>query len=174
MRRVLAALIVGAAVTAAAALAAPPHTIVADRNVGGLVVSTSSPVKARALFGAPSTAAITPTSCVQSWRPIGLVVNFLSFEGRACTKGVVVIATVTSRAAWRTGVGLQVGDATARLRSLYPRATLHAGGEPNERGWWLVTRRHCPDVGGGAFPGLLARMHAGKVAALVVTASICE
>ena len=126
MRRVLAALaVVAVACAAAAAAAAPTYTIVADRNVGGLVVSQSSPARARALFGAPSTTAVTPTSCVQSWRPIGLVVNFLSFEGRACAKGVVVIATVTSRGAWRTGLGLRVGDATARVRALYPHATFH-------------------------------------------------
>jgi hypothetical protein len=174
VRRVLAALaVVAAACTAAAALAAPPYTIVADRNVGGLVVSQSSPVKAHALFGAPSTTAATPTSCVQSWRAIGLVVNFLSFEGRACVKGAVVIATVTSRGAWRTGLGLRVGDTTARVRSLYPHATFHPGSS-SVSGWWLVTRRHCIEVGGDRFPGLLARIHAGKVAALVVTASICE
>jgi hypothetical protein len=155
------------------ALAAPPYTIVADRNVGGLVVSTSGPVQARTLFGAPTTTNATSTSCVQSWRGIGLTANFLNFEGRACTKGVLVIATMTSRAAWRTAVGLRVGDPVARVRSLYPRATFHPGSS-SVSGWWLVTRRHCIEVGGDRFPGLLARIHAGKVAALVVTASICE
>ena len=81
--------------------------------------------------------------------------------------------TVTGRAAWRTAVGLRVGDTAARLRKLYPRARLRTG-FAGDSGYWLVTRQVCAEVGGGAYPGLLARMRAGRVSALVARSSVCD
>jgi hypothetical protein len=80
--------------------------------------------------------------------------------------------TVTGRAAWRTALGLRVGDAVARLRSLYPHARLK--GQGFDRGYWLVTRQICAEVGGGSYPGLLARVRSGRVSALVAGISICD
>ena len=77
------------------------------------------------------------------------------------------------RAAWRTAVGLRVGDSAARLRTLYPKARLRTG-FAGDSGYWLVTRQVCAEVGGGAYPGLLARMKSGRVAALVARSSVCD
>ncbi len=98
---------------------------------------------------------------------------FLDFANRACQDGVLVTATITSRSAWRTAVGLRVGDSVARLRRLYPRATLHPSSPP-WTGYWLVTRRTCAEVGGFPYPGLLARARAGRVTALVAGTAPCD
>jgi len=37
-----------------------------------------------------------------------------------------------------------------------------------------VTRQLCAEVGGGAYPGLLARMKTGRVMALVARSSVCD
>ena len=86
---------------------------------------------------------------------------------------MALIVTVTGRTAWRTAVGLRVGDSAARLRSLYPRARLRTG-FAGDSGYWLVTRQMCAEVGGGAYPGLLARMQNGRVSALVARSSVCD
>jgi hypothetical protein len=99
-------------------------------------------------------------------------VEFFTFEDKPCTNGVALIVTVTGRAAWRTAVGLRVGDTAARVRALYPRARLRGAG--TDRGYWLVTRQICAEVGGGQYPGLLARMKSGHVLALVARISICD
>jgi hypothetical protein len=103
--------------------------------------------------------------------PLGT--KFLDFSGDACEAGVLVTATITSRSAWRTAVGLRVGDSVARLRWLYPRARLHGAAGPS-RGYWLVSRRTCAEVGSLPFPGLLARIRVGRVAALVAGTTACE
>ena len=46
--------------------------------------------------------------------------------------------------------------------------------ETGETGYWLVTRQVCAEVGGGAYPGLLARMRNGRVSALVARSSVCD
>jgi hypothetical protein len=80
---------------------------------------------------------------------------------------------VTGRTAWRTAVGLRVGDSAARLRSLYPKARLRTG-LAVDNGYWLVTRQVCAEVGGGDYPGLLAWMKGARVAALVARSSVCD
>jgi hypothetical protein len=163
-----------AVVGATAALAAGPGVVDGDRSVAGLGVGHATPAAATARFGAASaTRADGGVSCGMEWSRLGLAVTFLDFEGRACSKGVLVGATVTQRSGWRTNLGLRVGDSTARLRALYPGATLRSG-EPGRNGFWLVVRRTCREVGAAPYPGLLARMRAGRVSALVVAAGVCE
>ena len=155
--------------------AAPPeHVIQGDRNAGGIRIARSTPADVRKLFGAPSTSrALSDQSCLQSWKRARLAVHFFTFEGRPCARGVALAVTVTGRAAWRTAVGLRVGDSAARLRSLYPRARLRTG-FAGDSGYWLVTRQVCAEVGGGSYPGLLARMQRGRVSALVARTSVCD
>jgi hypothetical protein len=144
-----------------------------DRNAGGIRIGRSTPANVKALFGAPSTVR-TPfaQSCLQSWKSARLAVEFFTFEDKPCTKGVALIVTVTGRAPWRTAVGLRVGDTAARVRALYPQARLRGLGA--DRGYWLVTRQICAEVGGGSYPGLLGRMHRGRVSALVARIAVCD
>jgi hypothetical protein len=158
-----------------AAPAAPgEHVIQGDRTAGGIRIARSTPADVKRLFGAPTTSkARSPQDCLQSWKGARLAVTFFTFEGKPCAAGVALIVTVTGRAAWRTAVGLRVGDTAARLRSLYPRARLRTG-FAGDSGYWLVTRRVCAEVGGGSYPGLLARMRNGRVSALVARSSVCD
>ena len=161
-------------VALALAAAQPQHVIHGDRTAGGITIARSTPTDVKKLFGAPSTSrATSPQSCVQSWKGARLAVHFFTFEGKPCSAGVALIVTVTGRTAWRTAVGLRVGDSAARLRSLYPRARLRTG-FAGDSGYWLVTRQMCAEVGGGAYPGLLARMQNGRVSALVARSSVCD
>jgi hypothetical protein len=155
--------------------AAPPqHVIQGDRAAGGIRIARSTPAQVKQLFGAPSTSRVTSAqSCLQSWKGARLAVTFFTFEGKPCTKGVALIVTVTGRTAWRTAVGLRVGDFAARLRSLYPRARVRRG-FAGDSGYWLITRLVCAEVGGGAYPGLLARMRNGRISALVARSSVCD
>ena len=160
---------------ALALTAAPPqHVIHGDRTAGGIRIARSTPADVKRLYGAPTTSRVTsPRTCGQSWKAARLTVTFFTFEDKPCSSGVALIVTVTGRAAWRTALGLRVGDSAARLRTLYPKARLRTG-FPGEIGYWLVTRQVCAEVGGGAYPGLLARMHNGRVSALVARSSVCD
>jgi hypothetical protein len=150
--------------------------ILADRSLGGLVVARSRPGDAVKRLGAPSTQRLNPPySCVFSWSRLGLTLEFLEFSGgKACRSGRLVTATVADGEQWRTALGLRVGDTVARLQQLYPGAARHARGYADWRGYWLITRRSCAEGGGARFPGLLARVRAGRVSALVVGTTACE
>jgi hypothetical protein len=75
-------------------------------------------------------------TCKENWKSAGLVVEFFTFETNPCIKGVALVVTVTGRVAWRTGLGLRVGDTAARVRKFYPRASLKTAS------WrqWLLAR----------------------------------
>jgi hypothetical protein len=161
-----------AALAAGAAAGSGTRVIRGDASLGGLRVGRAVPADARRLFGAPSSAtAKPPDTCVLRWRRLGLVVDFLELSGSPpCRTGVVIFATATSRAAWRTSAGLRVGDPLARLRLLYP----HAAHRSAPAGWWLITRHACPVAGNEPYPSLLARVRGGRVAAVVVSTRSCE
>jgi len=160
---------------ALALTAAPSDRVIhGDSSAGGIRIARSTPSDVKKLFGVPSTSRVTSArTCGQSWKGARLTVTFFTFEDKPCSRGVALIVTVTGRAAWRTAVGLRVGDLGARLRTLYPKARLRTG-FAGESGYWLVTRQVCAEVGGGAYPGLLARMKSGRVAALVARSSVCD
>jgi hypothetical protein len=81
----------------------------------------STPADVRKLFGARSTSRVESIqSCVQSWKGARLVVHFFTFEGKPCASGVALIVSV-GRSAWRTAVGLRVGDLVARVPALVAR-----------------------------------------------------
>ena len=174
-RLVLLVVPAAAAVLAAAAAHAAPYVIVGDTSVAGLRIGRADPADARLRFGAPSASRRAgPYACVASWRRIGLVATFLDLsQGNACRTGVLLRATVTSRGAWRTAVGLRVGDAIVRLKRLYPRARYRRG-PAGSTGYWLVTRRTCELGGRQPYPGLLARVRDRRVSALVAGTTACE
>ena len=163
-------------VAAALALAGGDvHVIQADKSAGGIRLGRSTPDDVRKLFGPASSAqqaGPSAQSCVRVWSKLKLEVEFFTFETQPCLRGVALIVTVRSRASWRTALGLRVGDTPARLRSLYPRARLRGSG--SDRGYWLVTRQICAEVGGGSYPGLLARVRNGRVSALVARIAVCD
>lgn len=158
-----------------ASAASPLYVIQGDRAVGGLPIARGTLAQARQRFGTPSTvrARASGVECNAVWNRIGLRLAFLDFSGRACQDGVLVTATITSRSAWRTALGLRVGDSVARVRQLYPRATLHPASPP-WTGYWLVTRRTCAEVGAIPYPGLLARVRGGRVTALIAGTAPCD
>ncbi|HET9507743.1 MAG TPA: hypothetical protein VFO81_07355 [Gaiellaceae bacterium] len=175
-RAVLATVVAAAAAgTAAADAAAPLRVIQGDRAVGGLRIADATLADARARFGAPTaTRREPPYGCVATWRALGLTLLFLELSDRnPCAAGVMLRATVTSRGAWRTSKGLRKGDSIARLRLLYPRAAHRSGFGP-WTGYWLVTRRSCELGGFQPYPGLLARVRNGRVAALIAGTVACE
>jgi hypothetical protein len=153
--------------------AAPVHVVHGDLNVGGVHLGRTTLPQATKLFAHDGAHRVRrkPNSCVVTWPRIGLTVNFGTIgtdPTNPCTGGTAFTVTVANRGAWRTVLGLRVGDGTARVHALYPRAP-H---KPD--GFWLVTRRACAEVGGARFPGLLARVRAGKVSALVAQVGICD
>jgi hypothetical protein len=158
-----------------ASAASRSFVIQGDRAVGGLQIGRGTLADARARFGAPSSvrSRASGVECDARWNRIGLKLVLLDFSGRACRDGALVTATVTSRAAWRTAVGLRVGDSVARTLRLYPRARLHPASPP-WTGYWLITRRTCAEVGSLPYPGLLARVRTGRVTALVAGTAPCD
>jgi hypothetical protein len=172
--------LIAVAVLAAAcgtARAAGPGTFViqGDRSIGGIVLGRTTAPRATRRFAGEGARRVhhRPNACVVTWRRIGLSVLFGTLgtdPTDPCTGGTAFVVTLTSRAHWRTSVGLRVGDGIARVQALYPRAPRRS--EP--AGYWLVTRRACAEVGGGAYPALLARVRRGRVSALVATAGICD
>lgn len=167
------------ALTASTALASPADfTLQADNHIGAFATKTagSTAAKAKTVFGAPtSQRKIASNQCRLVWRGRGLSMVVLEFDPakNPCRTGFFVQGTMIGRA-WHTVKGLRVGDSVARLRALYPRAP-HVTGTGATDGWWLVTRRACAEVGGGRFPGLLARTNgAGRVAAFVVQRGVCD
>jgi hypothetical protein len=175
VRALLVAVTAAVSLALPASAASPPYVVQGDRAVGGLLIARGTLAQARQRFGAPSTvrARSSGVECNASWPRIGLRLAFLDFSGRACRDGVLVTATITSRSAWRTAVGLRVGDSVARVRRLYPRARLHPASPPYT-GYWLVTRRTCAEVGAMPYPGLLARVRDGRVTALVAGTAPCD
>jgi hypothetical protein len=159
-------------VVAAAPAAAPPRVILGDTVLGGLRLGHATPPQAVKQLGKPTVLRqLQPTVCRGIWQPLGLTTAFLSLSGRPpCTAGALLTATITSRAAWRTAVGLRVGDPVARVKALYPRSSLR--GSPS--GYWLITRRTCKVGGSLPYPSLLARVLRGRVSALVVATTACE
>jgi hypothetical protein len=164
-----------AAFSAATATAAvTPYVVQGDTSVGGVRIARADLADARARFGATSAARRDGPSCIASWRRLGLTLAFLDLSGgNPCRAGILVRATITSRGAWRTGKGLRKGDSVARLRRLYPHASYRRHIAP-WTGYWLVTRRACELGGYEPFPGLLARVRNGRVAALVASTTACE
>jgi hypothetical protein len=174
VRRLLLALTAACAATAAAA-AASSYVIVGDRAVGGVRIGHGTVADARSAFGAPSSLrAQSAQICVARWSSIGLTMRFLDFSGTPCRSGGLVTVVVTSRNAFRTTLGLRVGDSTARLKRLFPHARSRTDPHPPWTGYWLIPRRTCNEVGRLPYPGLLARVRAGNVTTIVVQTTACE
>lgn len=166
--------IVPAATDGRAETGAPAFVIQGDHVIAGVAMGRGTVTQAVTRFGVPTLKRSRPPSCLITWPRLGLTIDFLDFAGRPCRDGGPVVATVTNRSRWRTALGLRVGDGVPRLRTLFPRASRRRGLAGGLNGFWLVTRRACEEVGGHAYPGLLARIRNGRVSAIVVRAGVCE
>jgi len=174
-------LALAAAVTFAGVAGAggPRYVIQGDHSFGGVKLGRTTAPEATRIFRGDGKRVVRrrPNSCLVSWLRIGLTVDFGTIgsdPANPCVRGGAFVATVTSRSAWRTALGLRVGDTVQRLHRLYPRATLHRGRFGFDAGLWLITRRLCPTVGGAPYPALLARTKRGRVTALVARVGICD
>ena len=175
--RLVAAAAVVLLAAGAATASTPRRVIQGDRSVGPVRLGRATAPDASVRFRDDGVRRLRrrPGSCLVTWPRIGLGVDFGTIGGdpaNPCRSGVALVATVTSRAAWRTALSLRVGDSVTRLRRLYGRAALRGSGF--DRGWWLVPRHACAEVGGAAYPGLLARVRNGRVAALVARVGVCD
>jgi hypothetical protein len=172
MRALLVITTLSLALVPVASPATADYTIRSDKKIGALPIGPSKLRDATRVFGSP-TAVQDPSAsvCKARWNTIGLSVSILDLAGtEPCGNGTIVTATVSSPR-WHTLPGLRAGDSVAKLRHQYPNAKLHAG---PDAGWWLIVRHACKEVGGQAFPGLLARTSGGKVSAFVVAVGVCE
>jgi hypothetical protein len=162
------ALTLAAAALLAASAPAAAEVVRGDWRLGGYRVKADGTLGgALAAFGEPSRLARTSEiTCSARWSGLGLRIGFYNLGGfNPCSRrrGHFSHAVVTGQR-WETDRGLAVGDRARRVQSLYPDARWRA--VPGSRGWWLIARR--APGGGGSYPGLLARMRDGRVAALVV------
>jgi hypothetical protein len=173
--RVAAVLVLACCLAAAAAAAPAPSLVVqGDRVLAGVrILAPRAAIEAR--LGAPDSARRTGMyTCRLVWRRLGLTMLLIDLsEGRPCRAGLFQSATIASRR-WRTTKGLRVGSTIAQLRNLYPAARFRDPGFAPYRGWWLVPRRTCVEVGAQPYPGLLARVARGRVTALVMLVTACE
>jgi hypothetical protein len=154
------------------------HVIRGDASIGGVRLGRTTAPEATALFAADGARHVrrAQNSCRAAWPRIGLTIDFGTIGSdptNPCTGGTAFVVTISNRPAWRTAVGLRVGDTAARLRSLYPAATLHLR-QQDRTGYWLVTRHACELGGGAAYPSLMARLVRGRVSAFVASVSICD
>ena len=127
-------------------------------------------------FGPPSKCEHSepPGTDLADWNGLGLRLEFVAPESSTpCNSSRTQAVTEGGQARlsgrWRTPIGLAVGDSVARLRKLYPQATLrrYEGGGGTITGWWVVTRAY-RDPDRHRFPGLLARTERGHVTGFVV------
>jgi hypothetical protein len=69
-----------------------------------------------------------------TWSPLGIVAQFIGAPGTPCTDSsqMLLQTLTTSGKRWKTSTGLAVGDPVAKLKRLYPSATVHGSN------YWLV------------------------------------
>lgn len=172
-RRRLAAAALLAAAVALPAGAGTSTVIRSDVQIGPLHTRGALLKDAVAAFGKPvRQRTVGSMECRVQWSN-GLAARFLDLGQKdPCGQGGFVTGSVIGKA-WRTSVGLRVGDPISKVRTLYRRASYHRNAGP-QTGWWLVTRKSCETGGFQPYPGLLARAYHGRVGAFVVQMGVCE
>lgn len=134
-----------------------------DGKLGGMIKAYGQPdVKARRYAEA----------CLVTWQDEGLRALFNNFGGgNPCLPRSGFFARAIMHGHWwRTASGLQIGDATARIRQFYPQARRHSGARGYwPSGWWLITRRSPFGSGNPSYPALLAETRNGRVISFEVT-----
>lgn len=164
---VVATLLVAVAAGAARAGTGPALVVRSDRAVGGVPLYAGVPQVTKAWGKADHIRQRDRYSCLFTWRKLGVVAEFFSFEGKPCVRGDLLSATITG-AGWRTSLGLEIGDPVAAIRKSHPGAARHG------LDWWLVTRKVCELGGYAPYAGLLARVRDGCVTGFVFSGSVCD
>jgi hypothetical protein len=145
-----------------------PWRVEANPSLAGAIAAFGTPSRCTKVSGLPGFASV-------EWRGLGLRAVFGTYGigGTRPCRAVHAVRLDSARASsreWQTGRGLRVGDRVAKLRRLYPQATLrtyHRGVAP-VRGWWLVVRKNrVPDL--HFVPTLLATAQGGRVTGFVVS-----
>jgi hypothetical protein len=145
-----------------------PWRVQGNSSLAGAIAAFGAPSRCRKLSGLPGFASV-------EWQALGLRAVFGTY-GSGGARPCQAVHTVrldnarTSSKDWVTGRGLRVGDSVAKLRRLYPQATLrtYVRGVAPARGWWLVVRTsRVPDL--HSVPALLATARAGRVTSFVVS-----
>ena len=78
------------------------------------------------------------------------------------------------RAWYESNLGIAISEWGGHVFEAVPGTSTVWSIFPGDTGYWLVTRGICAEVGGGSYPGLLARMRNGRVSALVARISVCD
>jgi hypothetical protein len=158
----------GAVLCSIVVLAATPLTYTAKLDAAATPVLAGRHIgtfpQAVRLFGKPDRLGPVAALCLASWRRFGLEIHFHTTG--ACTSGDLrAWSQVTMRALrWHTKLGLHVGDAEAKLNSLYPDArSLRFLGLGDLR----ELETGGPLCDGGPPLALAARIVSGKVGALL-------
>ena len=142
------------------ASATPSFLIVRDVSIGGFP-RDARVERALQLFGRATTVNPIYDSCTLVWRSLGLTLKSYYSQGALppCGPSALHVSTTATDRRWRTSVGLRIGDPSAKIRRLYPKATYQGKGE-----WWLSLR----PFAGIDLPGLSARAKAGRVVSLTL------
>lgn len=123
-----------------------------------------------AAFGNPSSRSADSNLCTVRWAGSGIDIHFASRPNPCARARLTRGAWYGMRLwgpRWHTRKGLRIGDAAARVKRLYPRATLHTK-PPQVPSYWLATWRLEPDT--PLSPLVEAQLRGGRVSALIVHA----
>jgi hypothetical protein len=121
-----------------------------------------------AALGLPSSREPNSNLCTLRWASIGIDIHIASRLNPCARAHVTHGAWYGMRLwgpRWHTHKGLRIGDAAARVKKLYPRATLHTTPRP---AYWLATWRLEPDT--PLSPLVEAQLSGGRVSVLIVHA----
>ena len=131
-------------------------------RVGEFSPLTGSPLEAAQVFGPPSFVEPDGVLCVNEWRDLGLVVNFVNLGGRdPCSQegavGSIELRDVFAKQArWETDDGVRVGMSADELREIYPDAQQESF--PGLRNVLVLIEGSTLIGEGGSLPVLSARL----------------
>ena len=142
-------------------------------SVGDFPPLTGSPLEAARVFGPPSLVEPDRVLCVNDWRDLGLVINFVNLGGgdpcseQGAVGSVELRDSFAEQARWETDDGVRVGMSADELRELYPDAQQESF--PGLRNVLVLIEGSTLVGEGGALPVLSARLEDDKVNELRVS-----
>ncbi len=131
-------------------------------RVGDFLPLTGSPLDAAQVFGPPSLVEPNDVLCVNEWRDLGLVINFVDLGGGDPCSDEGAVGSIELRdvfaeqAGWETDEGVRVGISADELREIYPDAQQQSF--PGLRNVLVLIEGSTFIGEGGASPVLSARL----------------